>query len=570
MYSSSAAEVFWDRSDQPGLSYEVSVDGGSVTTTDGTSAFLTGLDGARGRGVNVVAIDANGQRSGAANVTLGGGSGGGNPNPPSGGGSGGSDVPAPSSLRAELYSGSAGEVFWDRVSGTNLSYEVSFDGEVVTTTTGTSYFAGNRPGIDGTSVEVVAIGPDGSRSSASSTTLGNGGGSANPDPGPDPETDAPPAPANARIERYSSTTAELFFDRAPASANVVRTEVSRDGVVIGETNGTSFLDDTRSPNERFQRYTLVAVSGSGQRSEETVVGGFPEPTLPDVEATNLLTNPGTSSPLSSGNSDQFLPGIVAVANAAPLEAIRATFDNVRTKVDFDQLDVSSTDGFATTYGCDGGGTVTVVESLLVQRFGTMVELEASNCIDRGRTLDGKIVSILSIDTEIVYEDVLFTDEADVSVSFDGTYEEIPSRGGDPLPNRQYSWTGDWQVASEGETLRVEDFETAVVADLVDGTDANDGSTIDVPLRRFTSSFDVTGPLTGGTELTVSTPLAFAADGDDEYYDVGRLEVRAPDGSQLTIGADTGDVDTAAVTFDDGMDAVIPWRPEIRFAYGTLP
>ena len=272
VYSSSAAEVFWDRSDQPGLTYEVSVDGGPVTTTNGTSAFLSGLGGARGRGVDVVAIDRTGQRSGAANVTLGGGgSGGGNPNPPSGGG--GDDAPdAPSNLRGEVYSSNAGEVFWDRVSGTNLSYEVSLDGEAVTTMTGTSYFAGNRPGIDGTSVEVVAIGPDGSRSSASGTTLGNGGGSSNPEPDPDPGTGAPPAPANARIEVYSNTAAELFFDRAPASANVVETIVSRDGVEIGRTSGTSFFDPDRTPGSA-PAYSLVAVAADGTRSGQTVLGG---------------------------------------------------------------------------------------------------------------------------------------------------------------------------------------------------------------------------------------------------------------------------------------------------------
>ena len=281
VYSSSAAEVFWDRADQRGLSYEVSVDGGPVTTTSGTSAFLSGLDGTRGRGVDVVAIDANGQRSGAANVTLGGGSGGGDPmapvTPPSGG-----DAPAaPSSLRAERYSSNAGEVFWDRVSGARLSYEVRLDGEVVSTTTGTSHFAGDVPGIDGTRVEVVAIGPDGVRSSAASTTIGSSGTSSpGPDPDPNPGTDAPPAPANARIEVYSGTAAELFFDRAPAGT-VSGTIVSRDGVEIGRTSGTSFFDAGRSPGS-MPAYSLVAVGTDGRRSGETIVGGA-DPSVPGPE-----------------------------------------------------------------------------------------------------------------------------------------------------------------------------------------------------------------------------------------------------------------------------------------------
>ena len=300
------------------------------------------------------------------------------------------------------------------------------------------------------------------------------------------------------------------------------------------------------------------------------MGGFPEPELPDVGAANLLTSPATGSPLSSGNSARFLPGIAAIADAAPLEAVRATLDNVQRKIIFNRLEVFSTEEFATTYGCEGGGTVTVVERVLIDRFGTVTELEASDCVDRGRTLDGTIVITSSSDPETDYENVTFVDEAGVRVSFDGTYGEVPSRGGPPQPVRRYFWRGGWQVAGQDGTLRVGDFETVVAADRVDGTDPADGSAIDVALRRFTSSFDVIGPLTGGVELAVSTPLTFTAEGDDEYYDVGRLEVRAPDGSVLTIDADTDDVDTAAVAFDDGAEDVIPWGPEIRFVFGTLP
>ena len=259
VYSSSAAEVFWDRVPGSNLSYEVRLDGDTVTTTNGTSAFLPGLDGARGRGVDVVAIAPDGRRSGAANVTLGGGAGGGEP--PSGGG--GSEVPAPSSLRGELYSGNAGEVFWDRVPGADLTYEVRLDGETVATTNGTSYFVGNRPGLDGTSVEVVAIGPDGTRSNASGTTLGDGGTSS-----PDPGAGAPPAPANARLERYSNTAAELFWTRPDG---VVTTRVLRDGVEVASNDATSYFDADREPGREYA-YTLVSRAPDGRESAPVTLG----------------------------------------------------------------------------------------------------------------------------------------------------------------------------------------------------------------------------------------------------------------------------------------------------------
>ena len=87
---------------------------------------------------------------------------------------------------------------------------------------------------------------------------------------PDPE-EAPPAPTNARLEVYSGTAAELFFDRAPASANVIETEISRDGVTIGSTDGTSFFDPNRTPGRSYA-YELIALSASGGRSSATAVG----------------------------------------------------------------------------------------------------------------------------------------------------------------------------------------------------------------------------------------------------------------------------------------------------------
>ena len=302
VYSSSAAEVFWDRSDQPGLSYEVSVDGGSVTRTDGTSAFLSGLDGVRGRGVDVVAINADGQRSGAANVTLGGGgSGGANPNAPTGGG--GDDAPdAPSNLRGEVYSSNAAEVFWDRVPGANLSYEVRLDGEVVAVTDGTSYFVGGRPDLDGTSVEVVAIGPDGTRSAASSVTLGGGGSSS---PGPDPSPGAPPVPADARIEVYSDTAAELFWTRPDG---VATTRVLRDGQEVASSDATSYFDPAREPGRAYA-YALVSRTADGRESAPVTIGESEAP------------EPPTAGPRLRRITNDFATGGPSDGEALELEAV---------------------------------------------------------------------------------------------------------------------------------------------------------------------------------------------------------------------------------------------------------
>ena len=627
VYSSSAAEVFWDRSDQPGLTYEVSVDGGSVTRTDGTSAFLSGLDGARGRGVDVVAIDANGQRSGAANVTLGGGSGGGGLNPPSGGG--GSDVPAPSSLRAELYSGSAGEVFWDRVpgaslsyevrldgeavatttgtsyfvgnrpgldgtsvevvaigpggarsdassttlgsggdpnpptggggggddapdapsnlrgevyssnagevfwdrvSGTNLSYEVSLDGEAVTTTTGTSYFAGNRPGIDGTSVEVVAIGPDGARSDASSTTLGNGGGSSNPDPDPDPETDAPPAPANARIERYSSTALEVFWDRAPASANVTGTKISLNEVVLGSVEGNSaFYDDLPSGQEYV--FELIAVNSDGVNSSVTTVS-----TASESDRTN--------APISAEALPNVLAGLSEVirrnASARVVDDVAELFlgyDETapgRTVSDFsffaDENDVTVE---RAEIDCSAGG------SYVYDEFGgsrASARMTIDGCVIDGVTYSGTLrASDRQTGSAVSYDGFTVDDEGrDVAIA-SGDAERF-SFIGEPV-TRETVEDLTYSIETPEGTVNVEDMTMTLQDDATDD-----------PRTSLDVGFAVSAPWTDGQRLTVSTEETFA-DGDagDGRYASGRLRVSDDEGDSILIDAGNGDPDTFDVT-----------------------
>ena len=168
VYSSSAAEVFWDRSDRSGLSYEVSVDGDPVATTDGTSAFLSGLDGARGRSVDVVAIDANGQRSGAATVTLGsGGSSSPDPDPSPGA------PPVPADARIEVYSDTAAELFWTRPDGVATT-RVLRDGQEVASSDATSHFDPAREPGRAYAYALVSRTADGRESAP--VTIGEGAG----------------------------------------------------------------------------------------------------------------------------------------------------------------------------------------------------------------------------------------------------------------------------------------------------------------------------------------------------------------------------------------------------------
>ena len=274
VYSDTAAELFWERSVDPNgfvVDYRILRDGEVAGTVYGPSFFTDELEPGVTSVFTVRATDDDFLLSPPAtiSVTTGRAPGDTGDRPPS------DAPPSPANLRTERYSVSAGEVFWDRVRGRALSYEVRLDGEVVATVDGTSYFTGRVGAIDGTRVEVVAIGPDGTRSAVASATFGED--ASGPDPDTDPDTDpgpggdAPPAPANAYLEVYSRSAAELFWDRAPGDADVVETEVVRDGEVLGTTAGTSFFDDARADGVEY-RYELIAIDARGERSAPAVVG----------------------------------------------------------------------------------------------------------------------------------------------------------------------------------------------------------------------------------------------------------------------------------------------------------
>lgn len=250
-----------------------------------------------------------------------------------------------SNLRSTLYSQTAAELFWDReeFSGSSLFYEIYRDGNLLSTTTGNSYFddslsAGNRyryevfiaksgnrsdsavafvqtegGGIpnggsdsgssctDSISVNNGIISwPDNGwyqvQSSANYTSICEGGSRCNvaagiynvinlstglrcenivvetetPDGGDSVGTPEPLGPINTRVQYYSSTAVELFWSNA--GENIIATEVYRDNLLLGVSDGTSYYDDTRNENG-LHRYSLVAIDANNQLAEAIYVDG---------------------------------------------------------------------------------------------------------------------------------------------------------------------------------------------------------------------------------------------------------------------------------------------------------
>jgi len=165
-------------------------------------------------------------------------------------------------LYADVYSASALELFWDRQEAIDVSYRVAVDGDARDTTNGTSYF------IDGLE--------EGRQYEFSVTTLSAAGTESAPvlvtaTPGsPATSSSVIESPQNVSLVVYSVTAAELFWDRPASNANIVGTDVYRDGSFLTTVPGNSFFDDTRQAGQDYE-YTLIAVSGSGAESSPAVV-----------------------------------------------------------------------------------------------------------------------------------------------------------------------------------------------------------------------------------------------------------------------------------------------------------
>ena len=114
VYSDTAAELFWERSTDDGIvvAYEIAANGNIIDTLDALSYFRDDLQADVHYDVAVTAIGNTGNRLTAATLSFVGGE----------RNQVGDDAPLPlSNLRADIYSGSALQLFWDFVTDTVLS-----------------------------------------------------------------------------------------------------------------------------------------------------------------------------------------------------------------------------------------------------------------------------------------------------------------------------------------------------------------------------------------------------------------------------------------------------------------
>ena len=513
VYSQRAAELFWDRPDAFGLRYEIRRDDMTLSTIGGVSFFDDTLAAGTAYVYAVIAIDRDGQRSAASSITLetiGGVA----------------TLLAPTGLRADVYSKTAIELFWNRPDAFGLRYEIRRDGTTLTTIDGVSFYDDTL--IAGTTYEyrVRAIDREGRRSAASIIRVMTAGTASDDDPlAPDNLV----APEIERIAIYSGTAAELFWQRPVPDSPVARVEVSRDNLVLGTTDGTSFFDDSRSPGVDYQ-YTLVAIAADGQRSDD----GAPDP----------------------GDSGDGLE-VIRADNVVML--IAEVFDAYRGEPWGDI--VFALPGFSRTpdltpneeqtLTCDNGGTVTIRGSTTgYGGYGYVFD----NCQDGVMLFDGQVDN--------------YGDRYGIQ-NVEGTGFTVTT------PTETIRYTGDVSELPIAENLSMSlDAPVNFEMSSADGTlyslagavtDFQYGPTPSAPWPTISlsGSFALSSGRTGGATLRAETPEALGRPTGydpetDQVLDVpeewtfteGSLRVTAPDGSTVLLEADNGDDTSARLTLID--------------------
>ena len=172
----------------------------------------------------------------------------------------------PQGLRAEVFSRTALELYWDRAPG-DTAYTVSRDGQIIGMTSGTSFWSPGLSANTSYDYEVDAGTGTPARLTVATTNPGSQVGTAEPaEPSaPAPaNNDNPAAVQSLRIEFYSPTVAELFWQHAPGVVDLDEYRVSLNGLRIGGTIGTSLFIPQLAVG-REHRFEVVTVEVKGVR-----------------------------------------------------------------------------------------------------------------------------------------------------------------------------------------------------------------------------------------------------------------------------------------------------------------
>ena len=426
-------------------------------------------------------------------------------------------VNPPANLNGTVYSLTAGELFWDRVNFRAFEYDLTLNGESLGTTEGTSFFVDsltpNSENIvlvyarneSGQLSEPVTLIFDTNRTDFPHAAIG--------DMPESPDSGALSAPQNPQLLVYSLTAAELRWARPSAVENVVATEISRNGEIIGTAEGNSFYDDTRDPGQGHF-YELVAVNANGDRSQASLVS--PNPFEGDTASVVDRMLAGISDVTTRNPHRHFIPLLRDFTRNRDLHTELVLQD---TRFVFDTERGSFT---LSEYDCASGSLA--IESV-DSRFG-IFRLFFDMCSSNGLIYDGNF-SLVNTDIggfNAFYDQLAIQGEG-INVRISGVVERNVGRAVN-FKTELYEPLVYELFDSEQPNIQLQTTRVNLRQEIADNL-------FTTPRSRFRTNFTVTAGWTFGQQITVTTEQEFQdADLGQGNYLSGELVATGADGQQL--------------------------------------
>ena len=240
VYARVNGQSFLDMEVAPGVTHEYFVTDDVLTGGPASAGYLNSLEGLQRR-TNTVVIGPDG-----GDVVEPG-----EPSEPVNPGAGDQRPDRPVELTGVVYSSTAAEIFWARVTNVAIGrYDVYRNGTLAGSVQGPSWFDDELEPNTLNRYSVVAVSSSGIGSDPSTTLSLN---TANND-ATGGETTV--APTGLRGEVYSNSALELFWDRDATGAQTYIVESQ--GAEIGRTDGTSLYVSGLMPGQTYEFYVYPA------------------------------------------------------------------------------------------------------------------------------------------------------------------------------------------------------------------------------------------------------------------------------------------------------------------------
>ncbi len=163
----------------------------------------------------------------------------------------------PGNLRGDVYSTTALEIFFDRLPGSGVLYEISRNGVIIQPgQSGNSFFNSSLQAGTDYLYSVRSI-INYIKSDAATITLRTRGQNGN--------ASSMTTPLFSSGVRYSNSAVEVFWQRAPGASGIIGYELSRNGEAVKTLDGASYFDSS-APSGTTWTYQIVAIDAQGNRS----------------------------------------------------------------------------------------------------------------------------------------------------------------------------------------------------------------------------------------------------------------------------------------------------------------